>query len=139
MTYATQQDLIDRIGEDELIQLTDRNNTNSINSSVVGRALADADAEINSYVVARYALPLPEVPAILVRLACDIAHYQLSGNRVGEAVRTRYEDAVKYLKSLSKGEAQLGVASGEPAAPTDAGIAYVAPPRAFNRKNLSDY
>lgn len=139
MAYASQQDLVDRFGEQELIQLTDRENTGAIVSHVVDRALGDADAEINSYVVARYKLPLPETPAVLVRLACDIARYQLSGDRVQESVRQRYEDAVKFLKSLSRGEADLGVAVGETPAPADASVRVVAPPRVFDRNTLADY
>jgi phage gp36-like protein len=139
MTYATQQDLVDRFGSEELIQLTDRANNGTIDSTVVTRALSDADAEINGYLAARYSLPLATVPAMLVRLACDIARYQLWSHRVTEAVRTRYEDAVKLLKSLSRGEAELGVATGQETPPSDSGIAVVTSGRVFNRSNLSDY
>lgn len=139
MTYATQQDLVDRFGSDELIQLTDRANVGTIDSTVVARALGDADAEINGYLAAQYALPLAVVPAMLVRLACDIARYQLFADRVTDSVRDRYKAAVALLKSLARGEAQLGVATGETQAPTDSGIAYNAPNRVFNQKTLSDY
>ncbi len=139
MTYATQQDLVDRFGNDELIQLTDRDNTGAIDAMVVSRALGDADAEINGYLAAQYTLPLASVPAVLVRLACDIARYQLSADRVTESVRDRYKDAVAFLKSLSKGEAQLGVETGQPAQPTESGVAFTGPGRVFNREMLRDY
>lgn len=139
MTYATQQDMVDRFGADELIQLTDRTNIGAIDSTVVSRALGDADAEINGYLAAQYSLPLATAPAVLVRLACDIARYRLSADRASEAVRNCYKDAVTFLKSLSRGEAQLGVATGQAPAPTDSGIAFTAPDRVFNRSNLSDY
>lgn len=139
MTYATQQDLVDRFGSDELIQLTDRANTGTIDSTVVSRALTDADAEINGYLATQYTLPLSSVPAVLVRLACDIARYQLSADRVTDSVRDRYKDAVAFLKSLSKGEAQLGVATGEAAKPTESGVAFTGPNRVFNREKLCDY
>lgn len=139
MTYATQQDLEDRFGADELIQLTDRTNVGAIDSTVVSRALGDADAEINGYLAAQYTLPLATVPAVLVRLACDIARYQLGADRVTEAMRERYKDAVSFLKSLSKGDAQLGVATGQAAQPTESGIAFTAPDRVFSKATLNDY
>jgi phage gp36-like protein len=139
MTYATQQDMVDRFGSDELIQLTDRTNIGAIDSTVVSRALGDADAEINGYLAAQYSLPLDTTPAVLVRLACDIARYQLSADRVTEAVRDRYKDAVAMLRSLARGEAQLGVATGQAPTPTDSGIAYTAPERVFSGSTLRDY
>lgn len=139
MTYATQQDLVDRFGSDELIQLTDRTNVGTIDSTVVTRALGDADAEINGYLAGQYALPLATVPAVLVRLACDIARYQLSADRVTESVRDRYKDAVAMLSKISRGDVQLGVAVGQAPAPTDSGIAFTAPDRVFSRTKLNDY
>lgn len=139
MTYATQQDLVDRFSSDELLQLTDRSNTGQIDAVVVSRALGDADAEINGYLAARYSLPLATVPAVLVRLACDLARYQLYADRVTDSVRQRYEDAVRMLKSLAKGELQLGVASGLSTPVSDAGVRVIGPTRVFDRDQLADY
>lgn len=108
MPYASQQNLIDRFGEDELIQLTDRTNTNLINATVIARALADADAEINGYLSSKYKLPLSPVPGVLEKLACDIARYQLYENAVTEIVKRRYEDVIRYLKDVVSGKASLG-------------------------------
>jgi phage gp36-like protein len=109
MTYASQQTLIDRFGEDELIQLTDRANLGAIDATVVARALADADAEINGYLSTRYTLPLSPVPAVLEKLACDIARYQLFENAVTEIVKERYENAIRFLKDVAAGKVTLGV------------------------------
>jgi phage gp36-like protein len=139
MTYATQQDLVDRFGNDELLQLTDRTNSGQIDTVAVSRALADADAEINGYLAGRYALPFASAPAILVRLACDIARYQLYGDRVIDPVKQRYQDAQKLMQNLSSGAVQLGVATGQAAPVSDAGVAFVSPGRVFNTDNLADY
>lgn len=109
MTYAIQQNLIDRFGLDELIQLTDRNNANALDSTVISRALADADAQINGYLAARYTLPLETVPGILEKCACDIARYQLFENRVTDIVRERFENTIKFLQDVASGKASLGV------------------------------
>lgn len=112
MTYATQQNLIDRFGESELIQLTDRGGLGEIDAVVIDRALADADAEINGYLAARYILPLVSpLPTVLEKLACDIARYQLYDDRVTEAVETRYKNAVSLLRDVAAGRALLGVTS----------------------------
>lgn len=122
MPYATQQDLIDRFGEAELIQLSDRAEppAGAIDATVVGKALADADDAINGYLAARYTVPVAPAPLILTRLACDVARYYLYEDQVTEAVRKRYEDAVAYLKDAASGKVTLGVdALGE--APADPG------------------
>lgn len=118
MTYATQQNLIDRFGEEELIQLTDRSNLGVIDAAVVNRALGDADAQINGYLAVRYTLPLvAPLPAVLERLASDIARYALHENAVTEIVETRYRDAIALLKDVSKGTAKLDE-NGAAALPT---------------------
>lgn len=109
MTYCTQQDLVERFGNEELLQLTDRNNTHAIDATVVARALADADSEINGYVLAAgYTLPLVNVPEIIRAYACDIARYRLYDDHAVEQVQKRYEDAIKFLRLLSEGKTSLG-------------------------------
>lgn len=109
MTYATLQNLIDRFGADELIQLTDREGLGEIDTTVTDRALADADARINGYLAARYTLPLVNVPTELELLACDIARYLLHDDRVTEQIEQRYKDAIAQLRDVSRGVAVLGV------------------------------
>ncbi len=118
MTYATQQNLIDRFGEDELIQLTDRQHLGVIDATVVSRALADADARINGYLAVRYSLPLSApLPTELERLACDVARYALHEDRVTEIVEKRYQDAIALLRDVASGRAELGLdnTAGKPA------------------------
>lgn len=142
MTYATQQDLIDRFGELELVQRTDRENIppTTIDDVVVAKALADADAEINGYIAARYALPLTLVPASLVKRASDMARYFLHGEAASEAIRTAYEDAVKWLTNVSKGVVQLGLtAAGDATSSATGGPQISAQPPTFNRQTLEDF
>jgi phage gp36-like protein len=109
MPYATQADLEERFGADELTQLTDRVNAGVPDASIVARALADADAEIDGYLASRYALPLAAVPPVLARIACDIARYRLWEDRASEEVRLRYEDARRLLESIARGQVSLGL------------------------------
>jgi phage gp36-like protein len=122
MTYATKAIMIDAFGADELTQLTDRSEvtTGVIDDAVLGRALADADAEVDGYLAARYTLPLASVPRLVERLAADIARYRLYKDAVPEVVADRYRAAVRTLEALSKGTAALGL-DQTGAQPTPAG------------------
>ena len=141
MTYATKQNLIDRFGQAELVQLTDRAipPIGAIVDAVVDGALADADAEIDGYLVGQYLLPLASVPKNLVALACDIARYKLFDDRATEQVRQRYDDAVKYLRSVGKGELSLGLDAANQPAPPTGGPKIDGPERTFSKDTLNDY
>lgn len=103
MSYATQVDLVQRYGAQELAQLTDPVASSAIDAEIVARALADADAEIDARLGGRYTLPLATVPVLLVRMACDIARFYLWGDSASEAVRARYTDATKLLDKIATG------------------------------------
>ncbi len=109
MNYCTQQDLIDRYGETELIQLTDHDSVGEIDSDVLDRAIADSDGEIDGYLKPRFGAPLATVPKVLVRIACDITRYYLYDDQATEHVAQRYKDAVAFLKGVAKGEISIGV------------------------------
>lgn len=108
MEYATQQDMVDRFGSDELINLTDRQHTGAIDSEVVSQALLDANSEIDAYLASRYELPLASAPQSLVRIACDIARYRLYDEQATETVSDRYKAAVRFLDAVAKGSVRFG-------------------------------
>lgn len=101
--YCTQSDLVIRFGQAELIQLTDTTGSGQIDAAVVTQAIADAEAEIDAYLTARYSLPLASVPANLERLACDIARYRLYADRPTDLVDIHYRDAIRYLEQIGRG------------------------------------
>lgn len=109
MAYATVADLVTRYGEAELIDLTDRADppVGVVDADVADGAIADASGEVDAYLGVRYALPVSPVPAHLLTAVCDIARYRLHGNRVTDEVRTRYEDAIRWLKDVAQGRALL--------------------------------
>lgn len=139
MPYATQQNLIDRFGEPELIQLTDRAQTGAIDAAVLDQAIADADAEINSYLTA-YSLPLLVVPANLVRVACDIARYYLYDDQMVESVKQRYDNAIAWLKLVAAGKIVLPAdATGELPEPTSNDVEFTAADTVFNTNTLGGF
>lgn len=137
MAYATRQDYIDRFGVIELVQLVDRDHDDVEDEGVLELALADAGAEIDGYLSARYALPLAQTPPALVRVCCDITRYRLYDSRATEEVRTRYSDAVKYLANVANGVVQLGQAA--PSSENDAGALFTSADRVFSASKLRDY
>lgn len=140
MSYATLTDLTERFGDTELVQLTNRTiGGTTIVTAVVDRALADAGAEIDGYLVGRYRLPLPVVPRTLVGFACDIARYRLYDDRATEQVTKRYDDAVKFLRLVADGRISLGPASDQSSAPSAGGAQISAAARVFDDDSLADY
>lgn len=140
MSYAVKQDMIDRFAQSELIQLTDRTGSAiAIDDTVLNQALADADAEIDGYLMGRYALPLPSLPKILIGVGCDIARYRLYDDRATEQVTKRYDDAIKLLKMVGEGKLSLGINAASQPTPTQGGAASFGEDRVFTRESLKDY
>jgi phage gp36-like protein len=141
MTYASQSDMIARFGEDEVIQLTDRAALGVVDAAVLLAALEEADAEINPYLQSRYAVPMVDVPRIIVGYACDIARYRLCGATamVTEDTRSRYKDAVRFLENAASGKVLLGVSLINTPAVSINPVAVSGSGRTFNRTSLADY
>lgn len=141
MAYATQQNMLDRFGEREVIALTDRDNTGVIDATVLAQGLDAAAGEVNAYLAVRYALPLASTPIIVRDFACDIARFRLCGGEVTETeeVRNRYKDAIKFFEKVADGKISLGL-DGLNQTQTPAGAVLISTnDRVFNKAMLSDY
>lgn len=110
--YATSDDLLARVGERELTQLTDRADPPAgvFDAGVAETALEDACAEIDGYLQARYAVPVSPAPAIARPLACTIARFRLH-REPPDGVRKDFEAALKSLAAIAAGEISLGDAA----------------------------
>jgi len=119
LDYCTINDLVLAFGEDEIIRLSDRSKpkTGQIDPAIVQKAISDATDEINMYLEGRNLLNLPQVPPVLVRIACDVARYYLYQNP-SEAVEKRYKDRKNDLPKIADGRLSLGLnGEGEPIDP----------------------
>lgn len=112
MTYATMADLVARAGEDELIQVTDRNRVGIYDGEAIEAALRDADNLINGYVRSKYALPLDPIPDLVRTWATSIARHILHRDGPPDHVVTDYKDALAGLKDVARGIISLPVADG---------------------------
>jgi phage gp36-like protein len=117
MTYCTQQDLITRYGQDELIQLTDKQNLGQLDTDVINSAIADADSIINGYLGSRFSLPITPIPRSLVRIGCELSRYYLYENLAPDEVNDRYKQAIQMLKDIAAGKMSIGI-SAEGTKPT---------------------
>lgn len=143
MPYVSAQDLIDRIGEDAVYVLADRDRDGALDTATIDEAAADAAAEIDAYLSTRYDVPLAPVPRVIKRLAVDMAIYRLADAAGGytEERRKRYEDAIALLRRIASGEVGLGIPpAGDGADDKQVDVvgdqiaAESNPPRLFTRK-----
>lgn len=123
--YIDKPTMILLFGEKELAQLTDRDgSTGAIVDTVLDRAMATAESEVNSYLGAAYTLPLPSVPESLKTFTGDIARYYLYDEQPTEQVVKRYERAVSWLRDVAKGVVNLGFPNSSDN-PTESSIVVV--------------
>jgi len=141
MPYATPSDITTAYGPDALFA-ADRDGDGAADAGIVEAALADASAEIDSFLANRYSLPLDGAHAVLTRICIDIAIYRMASTAdvVSDAMRTRFEDAQKALHDFSSGKRRLVMPDpeaeeGEPSIDGPQPIVQDGPPAIFGRNS----
>lgn len=117
MAYCALADIEKLIPASSLIQLTkDAEPYDAVDTDKVDAAIGDAGDLIDGYLRSRYELPLSPVPALLGKLAVDMAVYNLYSRRpeqeMPETVKDRYRDALKLLAAIQEGKISLGTEAG---------------------------
>lgn len=120
--YATRTDIEALYGADELRGVLNLGRDDELAAADIARvdqALDESAGQIDAFLGTRYTLPLPLVPLVLRSFAIDMTMYRLGlrNGRPRDELRTRYEDAVKFLQQVSAGKANL------PGIDTDGGSA----------------
>lgn len=101
---------------------------------VVVRALQDADDTINSYLSGRYTLPIAPVPAVLNRVAAELARFYLYDDQVTDLIKDRQAANMKWLDGVAKGTISIGVDALTSQQPTSsAGAELVSGGTVWNR------
>jgi phage gp36-like protein len=125
LSYITQQDLEDELGENRLVQLTDDQATGEVNPARVGKAISYAEGTFEAYARTRYTLPVP-VTEKVKSLCLDLAVFHLFKSRalstegVYEVKKHAHDAAIKFLEALQKGTAALDVPAAEETATSPA-------------------
>ncbi|EBD6545243.1 DUF1320 domain-containing protein [Salmonella enterica] len=107
MLYASAQDMRDRY--DNLDELLMQPGTDDLNEKKLTQALSDAGALADSYLSAKYSLPLAVVPQVLVQHCCTIAFYYLCDQQATDQARDRYREALTWLREVKNGGISIGV------------------------------
>lgn len=114
MAYASLSDIDSRARQEAYLLVAESEAApGELDAAAITQAFDDATGEMDTYIGKRYPLPLVFSPAILTRLCLDIALYQLGLDAHGntEEKRQRYEDAIRLLVRISKGEVELDLSS----------------------------
>lgn len=116
--YATKQDIIDRYSEDLLWTIAELD-ADTLDDTAIDRALSDATDEINARLNARYELPLPTVPTLLVRCCVDLAVFNLAtGTQLSEEIEKRADRATTLLNQIGSGKVDLGLPKAQKPQPS---------------------
>lgn len=140
--YADEAAIVSRYSADTVLLLADRDRDGTADAGVVAQALDDATAEIDSYLVAVYQLPLTEpFPNLLVWWAVDIAVYKMAADcaiQTKEHIR-RYEAALAALLQVRQGKRDLGIPTGEPPSQPSGRAHFQSEERVFTRDTLKGF
>lgn len=111
MSYISRSDLLDKLSEHQLVQLTDDEKQNVANETRIAAAITEAEAEVNGYVAVKYSVPLSPAPDLIKKFSKAIAVKNLWARRqrVPDNVRAEYDDAIAQLKDIAKGLLTLGI------------------------------
>lgn len=139
MAYASQANCVDRYGEDAVIVATDRDNTGSIDTTVLGKALGDADAKINSYVAGLPGYPFDPAPDVFEQIAVDLAMYFAArpATAATKEQKDRYDDAIKYLTAVGKQQIRLPYDDGDQFIEPNSTAEVIHYERVFTRTQLN--
>ena len=112
MSYVTSAEIIARLGEDVVLRLA-ATAEGAVDTAKVQQAIDEAEGEVNSYVMQRYAVPVSPVPAVLKKVCRDLAVFQLFLWRGYDPEKDREVElgrkaAIEWLHRLALGTASLG-------------------------------
>lgn len=105
----------------------------------IERALVDADAELDSRLRERVALPLDSVPAVLRARAVDFAAYALAGGGRDSDTHIRWRAALDWCSDFLAGRVHLDDAAGgggDDGEPAGAGAEFSGDEPFFSRRRL---
>lgn len=140
MPYASLPDLIERAGEDEILQVADRDDDGVADPDVIEAALIHADNTVNGYLATRFVMPLSAVPAIVVTWAVAIARYHLHRQGAPDYVVRDYKDAIAALKDAARGLVAVpGVDGLAPAQSSQGAVRVDGPEPVFSREKLGGW
>jgi phage gp36-like protein len=143
MAYCAQADISPgKLSTTQLKKLTSEDGLTVVDA-VVTQAIAEADSDIDSYGGRRYVVPFSPVPAKVKQLSVAIAVYKLHEKRIAvfageipKSIRDMYDDAIAFLKDVSKGNAVIDGAVTPSENTKRTGGSFSANDRVFGKDSL---
>lgn len=113
MVYATPEDYISFFTVRDAATVTAPRGRADPDEARIERHLQSASRRMDSYIGARYVLPLTDVPEALRDYCCDIARFLMTGteHRCTDEIRIRYDDAISWLKRVADGKVSIGTST----------------------------
>ena len=110
MPYSTLGDMQKKIANEHIIELTDDDDTGSVDQAKVDAAIEEADEMIDSHVGRVKTVPLSPVPGIIKNLSVTMAIWYLHERRgISSEVREKgFNSALKTLQMIADGKVTLG-------------------------------
>ena len=110
-SYATTDDVLARYESNVIERICWDDDADSADLTKLQRALEDSASEIDSYVSAKYTVPISPIPAILRNMNVDLALYEtaLTADKLFEELSKRADNWRKHLQLIAKGQAGLGM------------------------------
>lgn len=116
MNYCTLEDVKGHVPDARLVEITDDthpNDSGSIQSAIVDKAIVDSSNLIDAYIGKRFKLPLPSVPSVLNSICVDLTIYNLyervTEMNVTDGMQLRYKNALSLLKGIADGTISIGI------------------------------
>lgn len=111
MAYSTNSDLYERMDEQLVIQLTDDDQTGTVDQTVLDDKRDTCEEIVNSHLRGRYDVPMDPAPKMLADIEADLLVDKLYSRRPNidkpESVKDDAKQAMTLLRSITKGDIKL--------------------------------
>ena len=108
MPYETAAGLIAFYGSESAAAITATGNSDEPDNAKITTALADASAQVDSYLGARYTLPIANPPVTLKNAVRSLAWQALHQQVENDAAVRAAMEARRWLEQVAQGKATLG-------------------------------
>ncbi len=141
--YCALSDIVARVPEETIIQLTDDAGLGAVDQTKVDQAISDSGEVIDGFLRGRYDLPLTTVPGLVLKIAVDLAVFNLYLRKMEiempKPVSDRYDNSVKLLMQIQKGLISLGIEATAAPAGGNYKTNKASTDRLFGKDTLDEY
>lgn len=140
MPYATLDDLIERAGSAEILDVADRDGDGIADPAVIAAAIETAGQTVDAYLGVRFQLPLVTPPPMVAKWAVSIARYHLHRDGPPDHVVRDYKDALAELKDAGAGRLALpGLDGAAPASGNNDRVLSAGDCRVFTDRSFEGF